>query len=182
MSERKCGDCQLCCKLLPTKEISKPANTRCQHQKTGKGCGIYTQRPWSCRLWNCRWLLNDDTADLSRPDRSHYVIDVIPDYIQIEDNVTGELTPIPVLQIWIDPAFPDAHRDPHLRAYLARRGATDGMAALIRNGSNDAFVLFPPALASDGKWHEEHSNMREGEHSLLDMAAQGLETRLVFDE
>ena len=61
---RNCGDCQLCCKLVPTKEINKPANTRCKHQKVGKGCGIYAQRPFSCMVWNCRWLVNDDTADL----------------------------------------------------------------------------------------------------------------------
>ena len=72
MMERKCGDCQLCCKLLPTKEIGKVANTRCEHQRTGKGCTIYARRPFSCSSWSCRWLLEDDTADLSRPDRAHY--------------------------------------------------------------------------------------------------------------
>lgn len=169
--ERKCGDCQLCCKLLPTKEINKPANIRCQHQKVGKGCGIYADRPLSCMAWSCRWLLNDDTADLSRPDRSHYVIDVIPDYITVQQE-DGSGTDIPVLQIWCDPNYPDAHRDPHLRDYIERCGIKHGMAALIRYGSADGFVIFPPSLASDGEWHEQDSNLRREETKLADTLAK----------
>jgi len=30
---RTCGGCTLCCKLLPVRELKKPANTRCQHQR-----------------------------------------------------------------------------------------------------------------------------------------------------
>jgi hypothetical protein len=164
--DRQCGDCQLCCKLLPTKEISKPANTRCKHQRHGKGCAIYAKRPFSCMVWNCRWLNNDDTADLSRPDRTHYVIDVIPDYITMQYD-DGQSFDIPVLQIWVDPNFPDAHRDPHLRAYLARRGEKERMAAMIRYNSSEGFVLFPPALTGEG-FVERTSAMRTAEHSLVD--------------
>lgn len=169
--ERKCGDCQLCCKLLPTKEINKPANTRCKHQKVGKGCAIYARRPLSCAVWNCRWLLNDDTADLSRPDRVHYVIDVLPDWVTIQQE-DGSSQDLPVLQIWVDPNFPDAHRDPHLRAYIQRRGIKDGMAALIRYGSNDGFAIFPPSIAADGQWHEQDSNLRREESNLAETLAK----------
>lgn len=151
---RRCGDCQLCCKLTPIKEMNKPANQRCQHQRVGKGCMIYSQRPFSCQAWNCRWLLNDDTADLRRPDHAHYVIDVMPDYITARNNQTGEEQHCPVLQIWVDPKFPDAHRDPALRAYLLRRGE-EGIASIIRFNEADGFVLFPPNMASDGQWHEQ---------------------------
>lgn len=165
--ERQCGSCTLCCRLLPTKEINKPANTRCEHQRHGKGCAIYTKRPFSCRVWSCRWLLNDDTADLSRPDRSHYVIDVIPDYVTAVQE-DGTRQDVPVLQIWVDPKYPDAHRDPALRAYIARRGENERLAALIRYNSSDAFLLCPPALSSDGQWHQQGGNMEQREHSLAE--------------
>lgn len=166
MTERKCGECTLCCRLLPTKEINKPANTRCQHQRHGKGCGIYADRPFSCKVWSCRWLLNDDTADLSRPDRSHYVIDVLPDYITAVQD--GGSTDVPVLQIWVDPNYPDAHRDPNLRAYIARRGEQNGMAALIRYDSSNAFVVVPPSLSADRQWHEHGGISTDKEHTLAD--------------
>ena len=173
IARRQCGDCQLCCKLLPTKEINKPANTRCKHQKVGKGCSVYANRPVSCMVWNCRWLLNDDAADLSRPDRSHYVIDLIPDYITVQQNDGSSADiDLPVLQIWVDPNFPDAHRDPYLRAFIERRGIENGMAALIRYGSADGFVIFPPSLSTDGEWHEQGSNLRREESKLADTLAK----------
>ena len=130
---RQCGDCQLCCKLLPVPPLEKKAGQRCRHQKFGKGCAVYHKAgmPMECSIWNCRWLVNDDTADLPRPDRSHYVIDITPDHITLQDNETKATTAIQVVQIWIDPKHPLAHRDPALRAYLLRRGE-QGIAALVR--------------------------------------------------
>lgn len=178
---RVCGDCQLCCKLLPTKEIGKPANTRCKHQKVGKGCVIYATRPFSCRHWRCRWLIGDDTADLARPDRAHLVIDIMPDYVTAVDPISGRRQDHPVLQVWTDPAFPDAHRDPHFRAYVARQGEEHGMAALIRCGSLDGFLLVPPALNKGGEWIEIRTAMREEEHTLADFASR-FNTRIVMEE
>ena len=178
---RRCGDCQLCCKLLPVRErdddatvqamaaagmaqpdfagmvpsFDKPANTRCQHQRHAKGCAIYPRRPLACRLWSCRWLSESDTADQHRPDHSHVVIDAMPDYVTLKDNQTGNLRRCEVIQIWVDPAYPDAHREPAIRAYVARL-AERGPMALIRNGSHDAFLLVAPSIASDGVWHEVH--------------------------
>lgn len=36
---RKCGDCQLCCRLVPVPTIKKPANVRCAHQSLARGAG-----------------------------------------------------------------------------------------------------------------------------------------------
>src|SRR5437660_3422800 len=129
--ERQCGDCQLCCKLLPMKggdkpqfsetiaqlvelgimtaadaramepDFYKPAGKRCPHQRHGKGCAIYARRPFGCRFWNCRWLVNDDTAELSRPDRSHYVIDVSPDFVTLRHDDSGEPDVVSVIQVWV---------------------------------------------------------------------------------
>lgn len=64
---RQCGDCQLCCKLLPVQSLGKEAGQRCKHQRHSKGCAVYAQLERvspECRLWNCRWLVENDTADL----------------------------------------------------------------------------------------------------------------------
>lgn len=81
-----------------------------------------------------------------------------------KDNDTGKTLAVPVLQIWCNPAYPNAHRDPALRAYLARRGEQDHMAALVRFPSSALFIC-PPALAPDGQWHEVVSMQDEAEHT-----------------
>lgn len=175
---RRCGECTLCCRLVPVREgyslgrvivptFDKPAGQRCQHQRR-TGCAIYASRPNSCRLWSCLWLVGEDTAALSRPDRSHYVIDPAPDYCVVTDRETGAGTKLPVIQIWVDPKFPDAHRDPALRAYLERRGR-EGFAALIRYDSREGFVLFPPAMTGAG-FAEKTSGFNEPEHSAAQIA------------
>jgi hypothetical protein len=137
-------------------DFDKPAGKRCKHQRHGKGCAVYEYRPMGCRIWSCRWLVGDDTADLRRPDRSHYVIDLVPDFV----SVNGEQ--VQVIQVWVDPDYPDAHRDPALRAYLERQGA-DGLLALIRFNARRGMLLVPPSMASDQQWHE---------HELPDATAE----------
>lgn len=154
-SERRCGACTLCCKLLPVHDIQKPANQVCKFQRSAKGCTVYRQRgfPTSCALWNCLWLGDDDAADLPRPDHAHYVIDVSPDYIEIIMS-SGEVMRVDVVQIWVDPKHPHAYQDPRLLAWIERRAQRLGHAALIRFDSYRALTLFPPSLSSDGNWHE----------------------------
>jgi len=187
---RQCGECQLCCKLLPMKagqdritsktaevlmesglakpaefdgmlrDFDKPAGARCPHQRHHKGCGVYARRPFSCRVWNCRWLAGDDAADLSRPDRVHYVIDIMPDVIRVSQEGEPPID-VPAIQVWVDPAYPDAHRDPALRAWLLRRAETEGAVALIRYDERRAFVLMPPTMTADGEWIEARSNLQQ---------------------
>ena len=151
---RQCGGCTLCCKLVPVKEIDKKGGARCCHQRTGKGCAVYQRPafPISCALWSCRWLSDPDAAALGRPDRTHYVIDVMPDTI-IVTPAGGEPIELSVLQVWLDPKFPDAHRDTALRAYIDNAG----VAAIMRWDERRGFVLFPPSVSPTGRWHEEHS-------------------------
>jgi hypothetical protein len=196
---RTCGGCTLCCKLLPMKrgadeslrngdtvpaavaaglltaeealhtmrDFDKPAGERCKFQRHGKGCTAYSNRPFGCRFWNCRWLTADDTAELQRPDRTHYVIDISPDYVRTDDPKNPTL---PVLQIWVDPDYPDAHKDPALRAYVERQ-ADMGFAALVRLRGHEAFLLVPPSMTVDGQWLEKHSKVVEHEHTAADKAA-----------
>lgn len=153
---RQCGDCRLCCSLLPVRSVNKPANTKCVHQSHARGCKVYAKlfsvSP-ECAIWTCRWLTNSDADDLRRPDRSHYVIDVMPDFIRAQDDDTGVLMEVPVVQVWVDPKYPDAHRDPALRAWLDRNREV----ALIRYSAHDGFVLFPPSRMKNGQWLEKGS-------------------------
>jgi hypothetical protein len=158
--KRECGDCTICCKLVPVKEIEKPANTKCQYQRQIKGCLVYHDHrmPLSCRVWNCRWLVNNDTNDLARPDRSHYVIDIMPDFVIAVEN--GRQIPIQTVQIWVDPKHPDAHQDPRLRQYLLRRGE-EGIVGQIRYNSDDAIIIIPPNMNIEKKWIIKDGDMRE---------------------
>lgn len=165
---RSCGGCTACCTILPVGELDKPALTRCQHQRSGKGCAIYDRRPQSCVHWSCVWLaLPEETRDLSRPDRSGYVIDILPDYVTTVNDDTGERANYPVVQVWVSKSRPDAHRDPALRAYLERLGTM----ALVRIGGEEAFLLSPPATNTEGAWVEKRSMTREREHTRAEVDA-----------
>jgi len=161
----------LCCRLLPVVPLKKLANETCQFQKFHKGCTVHdtARMPIECQLWNCRWILGDDTADLSRPDGSHYVIDISPDFLSVDIPDQGTLR-IEVIQVWVDPAHRDAHRDPALRAYLQRR-AEESIAGLIRFSATDAIVLFAPPFDVDngGQWFECDSGKREETHSFAEI-------------
>ncbi len=163
---RQCGECQLCCRLLPVRELEKVANERCKHQRFRKGCAIYAERPLPCALWSCVWLINNDAADLIRPDKSHYVIDMMPEFITLQWD-DGSTQHVEVVQIWCDPRFPHAHRDPKLRAFLERR-AQEGIIGLVRFGSKQALTLIAPGLNDKGVWIE-HEGRASQEHSVAEI-------------
>ncbi len=59
VNNRKCGDCNLCCKIP---HILKPKNFKtkmyswCKHCEIGVGCKIYNDRPKTCKDFICAWL------------------------------------------------------------------------------------------------------------------------------
>lgn len=153
--KRQCGDCQLCCKLLPVNALGKLAGQKCKFQKFHKGCTVHhtVQMPNACRLWHCRWLINDDAADLPRPDRAHYVIDILPDEIALNNDETGERVPLVAIQIWADPDHRDGWRNcKYLRAWIVRKAA-EGFPTLVRYSSREAIGVFAPPVSQDGEWH-----------------------------
>lgn len=151
---RVCGACQLCCKLVPVPSIDKAAGQRCVASRVGHGCTIYARRPMACRTWSCRWLADRETAGMPRPDRCHYVIDATLDHVRSVPNDGGDATVFDVIQIWVDPAFPDAHRAPELRAYMARMAEKYRLATIVRFDDKRAITIFPPAFDVDHQWHE----------------------------
>jgi len=185
---RQCGDCTLCCKLLPVPPLGKKANERCKHQRH-TGCRVYNKRdpliamvagefsrgvdvtasmPPECQLWNCRWLV-DKAGKTSRPDRSHIVIDIVPDFISAVPHDGGPMSHIEVIQCWVDPKYPDAHRDPAFRDYILQE-AQNGKAALIRYSDREAFTLLAPILNSQNEWLEIHGGSISRTHSFLEIA------------
>ena len=74
MSERACGSCTMCCKLLHIDELDKPADVWCPHAAPGKGCTIYAERPQTCRTFRCFWLDHAEAPDAWRPDRCGFVM------------------------------------------------------------------------------------------------------------
>jgi hypothetical protein len=155
---RSCGGCTLCCKLLPVPTIDKPDNQRCQHQRSGKGCAIYAARPVACQAFVCRWLADPAAAGMPRPDRAHYVMDPDQDTILMTYD-DGETQPVCVLQVWVDPAFPDAWDTPPLRAYMLHLAEKFQMATIIRFSAGKAMTVFPPPIAHDRQWHYETSGV-----------------------
>ena len=166
-SNRHCGSCSTCCRLLPIKELNKPGGVRCHHQRLHQGgcCKVYGQEmayPRSCAQWSCRWLV-DPALALPRPDRSHYVIDVLPDFLQVEEQ-GGNRRQVPAVQIWVDPLHPDAHREPRLRAWINTNAAATGMIAVIRDNTNPGpgLVLIPPVMTDQGQWIEREAELGAG--------------------
>lgn len=143
---RSCGSCTLCCRLVPVKEIFKKAGEKCRHQSHAKGCRIYPTRPRSCQTWSCRWLCDPRTKGLPRPDRAHYVIDLQYDTLTTVNEQTGEHRHSSVMQIWVDPKVPDAHRAPDLRAFMAMMAETMRVPTIVRWDSERALIIVPPAL------------------------------------
>jgi hypothetical protein len=160
---RRCGDCSLCCKLLPNVALKKPAGKPCRYQRHGKGCTIYPTRPQECQFWSCRWLASsEETAGMRRPDRAHYVIDALPDTIRLVNNETGEPTEFEAIQIWVDPAFPKTQHDPELRAYMLKMAQEHSMPTLLRWSNRVGTAVFPPPLNADHEWHQVTSEGATG--------------------
>ncbi len=151
---RVCGDCQLCCRLVPVPEIRKAAGARCVHARYGKGCTIHAHRPISCRAWSCRWLADPDTTGMPRPDRCHYVIDMMAGELVLQPPGAKEPMKVAAVLVYLDPAFPDAHRASELRAYLLRMAERRGVPAFVRMNGRDVLAIIPPPLTPDGTWLE----------------------------
>lgn len=151
---RKCGSCSFCCVVVPIEQpLNKPANVRCQHLRA-KGCGIYAGRSDVCKYWSCVWLFQGDTMALKRPDIGGYAVDPMLDEIRIDGQARQ------VIQLWIDPKRPEAHRAPELRAWLEMQFETRGLIALARPGNkagDPAMLLVPPRLSDTGEWFESVS-------------------------
>jgi hypothetical protein len=154
-TQRTCGSCGLCCKLVAVEELGKPAHQWCEHFAPGKGCGIYADRPGECRTFRCLWLMRPQLGEEWRPNRSRMVLYFSHDGTHLIANV--------------DPAHPGVWRHSPYYETLhgwAKRGAGPGMDVIVKVGSR-MFALLPDRDVDLG-------TMAEGERLRL--------TRIVSDE
>jgi Fe-S-cluster containining protein len=75
---KSCGPCGQCCKVFAVEELGKPMATWCPHHRAGAGCGIYPDRPASCRTFECVWLMDPEMPHRFRPDLTKVVLDQDP--------------------------------------------------------------------------------------------------------
>jgi len=73
----------------------------------------------------------------------------MPDKVTIDSSEYGVSQEFRAIQIWCDPDYPDAHRDPALRAHLERLSKRN-ILALVRYNAVDALVLLPPVFTGHG--------------------------------
>lgn len=66
---RTCGACNACCVVLDVAVVDSPAGSPCQHLRPSGGCGIYDDRPETCRAVLCLWLSGHFGDATQRPDR-----------------------------------------------------------------------------------------------------------------
>ena len=117
---KSCGDCSLCCKVMGVGELAKAPGRWCVHYVRGGGCGVYADRPPSCRSFHCEWLMSDRLGPEWKPDRARFVL-----------SWEGDKSKLSVV---VDPAQPAAwRRQPYygqIRAWAAR-GREDGMEIMV---------------------------------------------------
>jgi hypothetical protein len=128
---RACGSCMMCCKVPAIEEFAKPPGVWCKHAASGKGCGIYADRPGSCRAFYCLWMQDAKFGPEWKPDKARFVL-----YGQ-QNGVN--------LQLGVDPAFPNAWMRPPYEARIrqwAAKGAAHGQFVFVRIGPR-VIVLLP---------------------------------------
>src|SRR3954462_6208588 len=150
MRVRNCGGCTGCCHVVAVKEIGLPPFTGCPHLRTvldakGPGCGIYAERPYSCRSWRCLWLQSEQWPDELRPDRCGVVVDENLDLTSLKGRelVTAQLW---VLPGWEDKVLTSPAVNAVIRSLLDPRDTTldDGNrieAVLMRMAGNQAWAF-----------------------------------------
>lgn len=94
---RACGSCTACCTVISVHELGKGAYEGCKHLGES-GCGIYADRPRSCRSFECQWLRGvlefDGTIDTAlRPDSCGVIFDYRPDSAFGEVFTAHEIEP-----------------------------------------------------------------------------------------
>jgi hypothetical protein len=119
VSEKNCGSCTQCCRLLHVPELDKPAWVNCPNCALGVGCKIYSERPQSCRDFVCGWLSIPDMGPDLKPDRCHVMLYQSDAYTMVAN---------------VDPDWPEAWRAPNVISFLHRlaRALGDTRIVLVR--------------------------------------------------
>ena len=138
MTEKSCGSCTMCCKLLGIKELQKPVMQWCGYCNKGKGCGIYADRPPSCAEYECAYLMAFDqgvTPPLAmRPDKSKVVIS--PGMGTHNDGHE-------MVAVHVDPGYPNAWRDEPVIGLLQSMALSGARVIIASAPGNRKTMLVP---------------------------------------
>jgi hypothetical protein len=130
VSGRACGTCMMCCKVPAIEEFAKPPGVWCRHALSGRGCGIYPDRPASCQAFYCLWMQDESFGPEWKPEKAKFVV-----YLQ-RNGVN--------LQVAVDPNYPNAWTKAPYQARIRRwvaDGAERGHFVFVRIGSRMIALL-----------------------------------------
>jgi uncharacterized protein len=118
-SEKSCGSCTECCRLMHVPELDKPAWVDCPNCALGVGCKIYSERPQSCRDFACLWLQVPEMGPDLKPNQCHVMLYRSDEWTMVAN---------------VDPGWPQAWRAPNVISALHRLASSlgDGWIVLVR--------------------------------------------------
>jgi hypothetical protein len=156
---RTCGGRTACCSIMGVRELSLPSFCRCHHVADA-GCAIYPERPYSCRVWSCLWLIDQTMSDALRPDRCGVVFNPDPECIVANGR------DIAVTEAYMIPDIMERHsaeghnpmNNPELRRLTDSLSAKPGCGVLWRLGPdlNDTNLPFTVFRDHEGKIRRSH--------------------------
>ncbi len=73
LPDRACGDCHMCCKVIPVAEAGKSGFELCGRARHD-GCATYLTRPDACREFFCMWRLDASLDDAWKPSVAGFVL------------------------------------------------------------------------------------------------------------
>jgi hypothetical protein len=98
----------------------------------------------------------NQAGETSRPNKVHYVIDVVPDHVEVQDTETLDGVRTEVIQVWCDPKYPKAYNDKKLREFLNKVKKI----GLIRFNAVDSIAIIPPSVSGKDRWMEITGNLK----------------------
>ena len=128
---RACGTCTLCCKVIGVAELAKQPGTWCVHCVRGQGCGIYDERPVSCRTFFCLWMTGPALGPEWKPERAKFAL-VLTD--------EGRY-----MTAFVDPGFPSAWQKPpyytQFKTWAREAARQQGHVVSVRIGERAIIIL-----------------------------------------
>lgn len=139
-----CGACNMCCRLLDVRSISKPAHMLCWHTTLHGGCVVHEKKLTDpalavCAGFKCVWLESQNLdesrrgARSMRPDQCHVMFVRDPDDPKL-------------LWVHVDPRYRDAWRTSPVADYLEEVLGKGAKLEVIVG--DDLFSLPEPATSA----------------------------------
>lgn len=134
---RECGECTMCCKLLPVVELDKPAGVMCDHCVGRSSCGIYSERPQDCKTFECMYYQMENVSTDLRPDKCGVIFEKLNDTLILG---TGD---------------PDRKEFPKYLNKQISLFTEDGYSVIMLNAKYKEPLIIPsPDKTSEEAWKE----------------------------